>query len=149
MTLHSLRNVDYQDRELLHIATEEGDTEGWVSTEDLAKVIRISHPEGNGNVPKKQRQYHAHRCIGSRFAYMARIGWVERNEAKTMWRVTEIGHDLMNGRLSPGLSNSLDRLSPGDRLLVMREMARAFTQSSPIVGTALRRQWQHGTGRRA
>lgn len=146
--LRSLRILDYQDRELLHIAVEEADNEGWVSTEDLAATLRISHPEGNGNISDKERLHHAHRCVGSRFSYMARIGWVERNEAKTMWRVTEIGQDLMSGRLSRRLHSSLDKLSPGDRILVMRELAKTFAASPVVVGTALRREWAHGTGRR-
>lgn len=146
--VNSLRILDYQDRELLHIAAEEGDRDGWVSTEDLATRIRIAHPEGNGSTPEKERIHHAHRCVGSRFSYMSRLGWVERNEAKTMWRVTEVGHDLKDGHLSRRLHSALDKLAPGDRVLVMRELAKSFTASPKVVGTALRREWQHGTGKR-
>lgn len=149
--LRALTNQDYQDRELLHILYEEGDNEGWASTEDLGKVIRISHPDGNGNVPKKDRAAHTHRCIGSRYSYMTSAGWCEKKVEKgvTFWRVTEIGTNLMAGKLTMGLSQSLDRLRPGDRVLVMRELGRAFAHGSKPEGTILRREWAHSTGRRA
>lgn len=149
--LRSLTNFDYQDRELLHILNDEGDNEGWASTEDLGKVVRIAPPEGNGNATKKERAAHAHRCIGTRFSYMSSVDWCEKKVEKgvTYWRLTDIGRDLMNGRLSEGMMGSLDMLRPADRVLVMRELGKAFTQSGRSSGTILRREWANATGRRA
>lgn len=145
--LRSLRNVDYTDRELLHILNDVGDAEGWSTTDDLAEQIRISHPEGNGSIPEAIRLRHAKHCIATRFAWMVRFLWVERDESRTKWRLTEIGRDLMNGALSKRVEQSLDRMKPADRILVMRSLATGFERGAPA-STMLRREWEHGTGRR-
>lgn len=143
--LRSLRNEDYSDRELLHICADEAGTDGWTTTDDLASVIGISAPP---DLTGKYRTLYAKRCIATRFSWMVRFGWVERDEDRTSWRVTRIGRDLMNGNLDKSLEKNLGKLSAGDRVLVMRHMTQGYRSSRDEAAAMLRREWQHGISAR-
>lgn len=141
--LNGLKNEDYTDRELLHILNDVADGDGWASTFDIAAVLPIKHPDG------EDHGTHASRCVASRFAWMTRYGWVERDESRTKWRLTRVGRDLMNGKLNKSFQTAMDKLSPGDRVLVVRAMGAAFRTGSPEAATMLRREWLHGARRAA
>lgn len=151
MALHSLKNIDYSDRELLHILNDLAGTE-WATTDDLADQIRITPPPGNngqGAMNDAQKRAYAKRCIATRYSWMRRFGWVERDEDRTKWRVTQIGRDLMNGKLTKGLAASLERINAADRVLVMRSLTKAYQGERNEAKTMLRREWQHGAKVRA
>lgn len=151
MALHSLKNIDYSDRELLHILHDLAGTE-WATTDDLADQIRITPPSRNGSSKKMtdgEKRLYAKRCIATRYSWMRRFGWVERDEHRTKWRVTDIGRDLMNGRLTKSLATSLDKLSTADRVLVMRSLTDAYRTDRIEGQTFIRREWTHGARVRA
>lgn len=142
--LNSLTNYDYSDRELLHILNDTADAEGWAETADLAEVIGVTMPSVNGQHSDREKQAYAHRCTAMRFSWMARYGWVERDEGRTKWRLTDIGHDLMDGKLTKTLQNALDRLDAGDRVLVMREIGNAYRAAPDPARHMLRREGIRG-----
>lgn len=133
----SLRNADYHDRELLFIvddlSTEEG---GYASTADIAEVV-FGVPEGehaNG-----ERRY-----VGSRMAWMARYGFVERDpERAGHYKLTKAGRELKGGKLTKSVQNALERMSDADRALVMRSAAsEVFAHSGPAQ-EFFRREYTH------
>lgn len=111
MALPSLKLNDYADPELLAIITDVADAEGYAESTDIAAQVGIE-------------ARHANRCVGSRFAWMRRWGWVERHPDRSAWRLTETGHALISGRVTRTVQRMLDRLSEGDRVRVTRELAR-------------------------
>jgi hypothetical protein len=143
--LRSLRIVDYEDRELFHILNDNADEDGWITTDDLSEIIRINHPDG-AEASEKERNAYARHCIATRFTWMVRFKWVERNEKRTKWRLTEIGRNLMNGELTEGVERALNEASHGDRILIMRALTGDYRSQDPA-SIMLRRQWQHGTFR--
>lgn len=149
--LLALRNADYTDRELLHILDDlgQGDPEGWASTSDLAEVIRIQHPDANGNgaISDEARERYAKHCIATRFSWMVRFKYVERDEDRTHWRVTDLGRDLMNGKLTKAVEGALDKMKPGDRVLAMRMLTQGYRKADPG-SIMLRREYQHQTSGR-
>lgn len=143
--LTSLRNEDYSDRELLHILLDKADDEGWTTTFDLMDALRLGHPDADAS--DKEREKRAKHCIGTRFSWMVRYKWVERDEeTRTKWRPSEAGHDLMNGRLTKAVERALAGMKPADRILAMRMLTMDYNRAAPD-SIMLRREWQHGTGR--
>lgn len=150
--LRSLKNVDYTDRELLHILDGQTNDDGWASTKDLYEAIRVNHPDASRRyVTEDEREKYAKRCIGGRFAWMVKFEYcvseVHPKEG-TRWKLTPVGRNLMNGELSPELRDSLHRLSPADRVMMMRELTGAYRNYSRPAQTMIRREWQHGTYRK-
>jgi hypothetical protein len=143
--LRSLKNIDFSDRELLHVLSDVADDDGWATTPELGQTLGIVAPETM--VTPNQKIAYVHRCVGARYAFMKRAGWVERDETRTKWRITRIGRDLMMGNLSKALENSLGKLKPGDRVLVMRSLTQAYRADRVESATMLRREWQHGAQR--
>lgn len=137
--LTSLRIIDYTDRELLHMLNDVADEEGWATTEQLVKAIGLVSKDNDPGRPR--------RSVATRFTWMRRFGWVERNEEHTAWRLTREGADLMNGSLRRGLQKSLKSMRDGDRVLLMREMATAYREAPRESAIMFRREWIHGTKR--
>jgi hypothetical protein len=142
--LRSLRNEDFSDRELLHILNDLADNEGWATTEEIADALHISPP---GRVTKDYREKYGKHCVATRYSWMVRYGWVERDPSRTKWRLTEIGEELMAGNLNKRIEDAISQLSSGDRILVMRRMTEAFRIDREEAATMLRREWLHGARR--
>jgi len=131
--LAQLRNEDYTDRELLHIVADLQAADGYVATAEI--VERLGMPEGMNSV-------HA---VASRMSWMTRYGWVERHpDIRGTWRLTRKGRALMAGELTPEMSEALAGMSHGDRVLVMREVARrSLVTTDGPTADLVRREYLH------
>lgn len=138
----SLRNQDYTDRELLFIVDEvSGETEsGFASSLEIATRVFGTKAEENG-----QRRY-----VGSRMAWMVKYGFCDRNpEASGEYRLTQAGRELMGGRLTKTVTNALEKMSDGDRTLLLRGVAKdVFARTGPAQ-EFFRREYQNHFENRA
>jgi len=128
------------DTELLGIVDDLADENGWTATIDVRlqmgeNVEQVGHRSG----------------VGSRLSWMRRYGWLERSPASGAWRITAMGHAILDDpELTAAVEKALDRLNPAQRLAVAREIGASGAAGPAEVRTALRRQWQRamGLGRR-
>jgi hypothetical protein len=125
------------DSELLGVIDDLGDENGWSTTYDIRKQL--------GEKPEEVK----HRTgVGPRLGWMRRYGWVERSPETGMWRLTAMGHAILdNPELSKSVENALAKLNPAQRLRLAREIAEAGHSSADEIRSALRRQWQRSMGR--
>lgn len=147
----SLRNIDLTDRELLHLI-HDIDNGGPVTSQDVGLALGIS-PNGDGNKTAATR-------VAQRLSWMKRYGFLERVSPLELdggkvgdpvrWLVTDIGRQIMGGKLSKGLEQSIDRARPGDQVLLMRKLTqRAYVQAGSEVATAVRREYLHNAAQRS
>lgn len=125
------------DTELLAIVDDLADENGWASTYDVRVQV--------GEKPEESK----HRSgVGSRLAWMRRYGWLEKGEKSNEWRLTAMGHQVLD---NPGLSrtfeNQMAKLNPAQRVRLAREIAEGGKGAPPEIRQALRRQWQRSMGR--
>ena len=125
------------DTELLAIVDDLSDENGWAHTYAV-RVQLGEDPEETG-----------HRSgVGPRLSWMKRYGWLEKGEASNEWRLTAMGHQILdNPNLSRAVENALAKLSPAQRVRLTREIAEGGQGAPMEVRTALRRQWQRSLGR--
>jgi hypothetical protein len=147
----SLRNIDLTDRELLHVIYDIANGEP-VSSHDVGLALGIS-PNGSKNKTAATR-------VAQRLSWMKRYGFLERVSPleleggkvgdPVLWLVTEIGRQIMSGKLSRTLEQSIDRARPGDQVLLMRKLTqRAYVQAGPEIATAVRREYLHNAAQRS
>jgi hypothetical protein len=137
------RNIDYSDRELLMTIWSIGGDEG-ATTDRIASKLGIT-PNGRYRI----------RRIAPRLAWMRRYGFLDRQgpdheiTPDTPWVLTEMGQQLMGGRLSRVTQRTLENMDPGSHLLAMRVLGQqAYVRASPEAATAIRREWDHQRARR-
>lgn len=126
------------DSELLGVIDDLADENGWTTTYDIRKQL--------GETPEEV----GHRTgVGPRLGWMRRYGWVERSPDTGMWRLTAMGHAILDHPdLSRTVQTALDKLNPAQRLRVAKEMAEYGAHSTAEIHAALRRQWQRSMGRK-
>lgn len=132
--MRALALQDYTDRELLLMVLDNGDAEGWVTSETLADVLGIEHK-------------HPRQCVGSRMSWMRRYGVVERHPVydRHAWRLTSIGEVLAKGKLSPAQERQLEHLRDDQMLLVTRWLGARQRSAQDSAGILMRREWRAST----
>lgn len=142
-----LRNEDYTDRELLHVIEEHYDGSGWADSEAIARALGMSE---NGGL----------REVSSRMAWMVRYKFCDRKieastdeegkkRKRTVYRLTKDGKLLKGGEVPSPVAKALNAMTPGDRLLVMREVASAtFSARNEAAQHGIRREYLHQYSRR-
>jgi hypothetical protein len=125
------------DTEVLAIVDDLADENGWTRTLDVRMQLG-EDPEAVG-----------HRTgIGSRLSWMRRYGWLERSADTGMWRLTAMGHSILdNPQLSRAVENALAKLNPAQRVRLAREIGESGNAAPTEIRAALRRQWQRSMGR--
>lgn len=133
-----LRNVDYSDRELLGVIQDEAGAD-WATSEDIARAIGFTDGEG---LPSPASR------VVPRLNWMKNYGFIERQDEDGIarWRLSDIGRELLNGRLTKSVESALGRMGAGDQLLTMRALTRR--EAAQPIKTALRREYLHNTGGR-
>lgn len=133
-----LSNWGISDTEVLAIVDDLSLTaDGWASTYEV-RVQLGEHPEET-----------RHRTgVPSRLAWLRRYGWLERNVEDGRWRLTPVGHAILDRPNLPAtVARSLGKLNPAQRLTLTRELGQSGNDQVPEVRTAIRRQWQRSLGR--
>jgi hypothetical protein len=124
------------DTEMLAVVDDLADENGWTTTVD----VRLQLGEDIETVK--------HSGIAIRLAWMKRYGWLERSQETGQWRLTAMGHAILdNPNLSKAVATALDKLTPAQRVRVAREIGESGHHAPPEVRAALRRQWQRSMGR--
>lgn len=140
----SLRNIDRTDLEMLHIILDCKDDEDIIASADVADYLGVKAK--NGRSPAGR--------VSTRLAYMARIGQLERldprlwgrHRKEAIWRITDFGYELLNGKLPQAVETQIQNGTAGKRVLMMQRLSQRLASTDEA--TALRRQWQHDEARR-
>ena len=122
------------DSELLAIVDDLADENGWVSTPDVRLQLG-ENPEEEGRSG-----------VGSRLAWMRRYGWLEGGGKSGSWRLTAVGHALIDQpKLAKSVDTALANLNPAQRVHVARVIGEAAASGASEVRNALRREWRRNT----
>lgn len=126
-----LSNWGISDTEVLAIVVDVAEPDGWSRTFDV-RVQLGEHPEES-----------KHRTgVPSRLAWLRRYGWLERNPEDGRWRLTPMGHLILDKpRLSASFERTLTGLTPAQQLAATRQLAERSAGAPPELHTAYRRQW--------
>jgi len=124
------------DTELLAIVDDVADADGWSPTREIRLQLGETLEEG-------------HRTgAGPRLGWMRRYGWLERSPESGAWRLTGMGHAILDDPdLSRSVENALERLNPAQRVRLAREIGESSAHAPDELRAALRRQWQRSMGR--
>jgi hypothetical protein len=125
------------DTELLAIVDDLADENGWTNSID----VRLQLGENVGVSSRRTG-------VGTRLGWMRRYGWLERSPDTGAWRITAMGHAILdNPNLSRAVESALDKLNPAQRVRLAREIGESGAHAPGEVRTALRRQWMRSLGR--
>jgi hypothetical protein len=140
-------NASISDRELLYIIRDVANEYGIATGEDIADRLGVAD---NGTSPTAR--------ITPRLSWMARFGFVQSVTPQELglkaregkrWLITDIGRELMEGRLSAALQKTIRDARPGQELLMLRELTRSgYVDARVEVATAMRREWLHNVAQR-
>ena len=126
----TLRSGGCDDPELLGVVDDLADENGWTST--LAIRVQLGeHVEEVG-----------HRTgVGPRLGWMRRYGWLERSPETGEWRLTAMGHAILdNPSLSKTVEKALEGLRPEAAYAGREEEIAEYGSGGPAeIRSALRR----------
>lgn len=126
---------DFRDLDLMLKLEAEGDAEGWVETEAMARALGFDD----------DRQ-----PIAIRLAWMRRYGMIEKPpNAKpsdpTRWRLTEGGLRVIRARVKASQFRTIEALPDEAMVEVMANVTSRYHLGSPMIATMLRREFLYGT----
>ncbi|WP_028058279.1 hypothetical protein [Candidatus Solirubrobacter pratensis] len=127
-----LRNADYTDRELLHVVEDVTTREGWATTGEIVERLNLV-----GEKPG-----HA---VATRMSWMVRYGFCQRHpDYPGQYRLTRDGRKLMRGEVPEDVQSILNRMSHGDRVMVMSLIAKKSLVKGPETSAnMMRREFLH------
>lgn len=121
---------DFRDLDLLLKIEAEGDDEGWVDSEHLARSLGF----GDDRMP-----------IAQRLSWMRRYGMLGFDEQKRRWRLTDGALRVIDSRLRAAQAKSIDKLSDESMIEVMAAVTTRYQLGSPMIASMLRREFMFGT----
>ena len=125
------------DTEILGIVDDLADEDGWTMTID----IRLQLGENVEDTGRRSG-------VPTRLAWLRRYGWLERNLDDGRYRLTAIGHELLDHPdLTKAVERALGNLNAAQRLRLTRELAEHGGGAQPELRNAYRRQWMRSLGR--
>jgi hypothetical protein len=133
----SLTMYDYTDRDLLVAVSELADDSGWTSIDDVAqRVFGIRENASNASA------VHARRCIGIRFAWMARYGFLQHSpKGRGLWRPTRAGDRLRAGALRAAQRNAVEGAADDQLMELAAAIGDRYIAANEVAATAMRRSW--------
>ena len=132
----SLKIDEFGDIELLALVNDTADPDGWVTTEEMALVTGIDAKN-------------ALHCVGSRFAYLRRIGAMEKDlETTKRWRLSPIGKAMVKGTLNAREARMLENLTDDKLLSLARGVTTRYRTTGATGAQLMRREWQYGTSKK-
>ena|SRR5215471_8560627 len=133
----NLKLTEFEDWEFLHLLERAADTDGWTSTEELAKSLKldVKYPIRN---------------VGSRCGWLHRYGVLERDEerGRGYYRLTPIGRQLLHGTLTKTQERALAEASDGRLLALTRAVSGSLEGASNEAGHLMHRQWRYSYSQR-
>lgn len=139
-----LRNDELSDLSLLLAISDATGTDGCASSDDIAAQLGI---EANGRTRTRGGR------VAMRLTWMARYGFldkvdpaeagVEREDKHRLWRITEGGNALLKAKLSRPVETAIEKMKPGDQVLMMRELTSHAFRANGVVSNAVRREYLH------
>lgn len=140
--LEHLTLFDVSDREILLIVRDHANPGGYVFAGQISTVLDIG-----GEHPGK--------VVASRFSWLKRLGALERagktdpygtdeETGQLGWRLTELGMAIATGKLKKQQQQSLDRMDPGEVILLTRWLGGRVSQNG--VGRFVDREYRFGKG---
>lgn len=131
--MDSLTLMDYSDRELLHIVLDCQDPDtGYATTKQLVEALGVTGD-------------HAASSVGVRMAWLRRFGAVARHPKRSLWTVTLIGEQLINGDLSERQAALVDNMEADRLLMLTRAITRKYRRAGTTASHLMRREWRRGT----
>jgi hypothetical protein len=130
----------FSDEELLHLVKDNLDTEGWVTSAELADAIGIPDDEEsrlNG--------------IGIRLGWMARYGVIQKDKehpTPTRWTLTGRGIVVLEATFSKGLQTQLEGIKGEALWSLARTVTDRYGQADDVSAVLVRRSFQRAYQRR-
>lgn len=127
---------EFSDPELLAALVDHADSEGQISSSELADALGLSglkHPRQN---------------VAIRLAWLKRYGIVYRDEKSHRWGLTAIGSTLVNGNLRAGERRLLESLDQDRLYAVVQEVSRSMVGAHDEAATMAARQWRYSLAER-
>lgn len=143
---YRMRMTDFSDREVLALVDQAADEEGWAESAEIASEL-WSRAMSSGNGAAQQATH----AVSTRLAYMARtLGVVVRSpdskHKAARWGLTDVGEELLRGRLSKGVVNSIDRLTGTQTVIAVHQLTARGDDD--MTAALMRRAWVYGTSAR-
>jgi hypothetical protein len=135
----SLRNVDYTDRELLLLIHHASANDG-ATSDEIAEALGYTN---NGTIRATR--------VSGRLSWMRRYGFLdkfEQSNGEAVWVITEMGRQIMGGKLPPSVQSRLLSMDAGERVLAMRAVSSGAFQGRREVADAVRREYLHQAAKR-
>lgn len=131
-SLTSLRLTDYSDRELLYIVHDLAGP-GFAARSDVKDRLGIDSTRANNS-------------IGVRLSYMAGKGWLVREiiEGEPHYALTGNGATIMSGKMAKTAEKVLDKMNPGDLVMLTRYVTGRYRNQDDSMAAAVRREWTRG-----
>jgi hypothetical protein len=134
-----LRLEDFSDRELLALVADHEDGEGWAGSLVVAQAI---WPKYGAEEPERARA-----SVARRFSWLRRWGVMEKGNSG-LWRLTEDGRLLVEGRLSASQAADLADLGDEQLMSLGYAMADRYQVAGEVPAILFRRAMQFATYRR-
>lgn len=153
----SLTITEFSDRELLHLAVEEMDDDGWWTAEDVASKPEL---ESIGSPRMK-------RSVMMRFIWLWKYDVLEREHVRDdegrplyiagdpqrpkygqRWRFTPLGRALMTGKLTKRQHDTLDKLGADGLVDLTRWVHQQARSGEGAAYNMVRREFRYGFAQR-
>ena len=123
---------DFRDLDLMLKIEAEGNDEGWLDTENLARSLGFDEPLK----------------VTSRLSWMRRYGMLEFDDKHRLWRLTPGGHRVTQAKLRAGTASTIEQLPDEAMVEVMANIGSRYRLGEPMIGHLLRREFLYGTAPR-
>lgn len=120
---------DFRDLDLLLKLEAEGDADGFLDTENLARSLGFEEASK----------------IASRLSWMRRYGMLDFDPQRRLWRLTPGAHRVTQARLKAAQANVIEKLPDEAMVDVMANVTTRYRLGDPMVAAMLRREFLFGT----
>ena len=124
---------DFRDLDLMLKLAEEGDDEGWIESDHMARTLGL--PPDNGGTM----------AVAHRLSWMRRFGMIEYDRERHMWRLSEGGQRVTKARLRAAHSRTIEAIPDEAMVDVMAKVTQRYIHGEPMMAHLLRREFAYGT----
>lgn len=120
---------DFRDLDLMLKLDAEGDKDGWVETEAMARSLGFDGA----------------RDVSTRLVWMRRYGMLQFDPQKRLWRLSQGGQRVVRARLRAAQQKALEAVPDEAMVEVMANVTSRYRLGDPMVAQLLRREFLFGT----